>query len=128
MATIRDPVTGRDPPGSLYYSLIQSVDEFILKKKKPGGNGSEADGHLGTGDVVVEGKGDEADGKEGAKEQVIEGVGQHGGCEGKHGDHDGLNQMSVEAENHGHEGSVMGLMGEGVQELSLSNASTSGHV
>lgn len=124
MATIRDPVTGRDPLGSLYYSLIQNVDECILKKKS-GENGSEGDGHLRTGDVMVEEKGDEANGKEEAKEQILNGVGQQGGYEGKHGENDGLNQMSIEAENHAHADSVMGLIGEGVQDLSLSNASTS---
>ena len=124
MATIRDPVTGRDPLGSLYYSLIQSVDECILKKTKPGENGSEGDGHLGIGDGLVEEKGEEANGKEEVREQVVDGVGQHGGYEGKHGEHDGLNQMSIEAENHGHADMMMGLIGEGVQDLSLSNAST----
>ena len=32
LAKIRDPVTGRDPLGSLYYSLVKEVDKFILKK------------------------------------------------------------------------------------------------
>ena len=124
MPTIRDPVTGRDPLGSLYFSLIQCVDECILKKKS-GENGSGGDGHLGTGEDVVKEEGDEADGKEGAKEQIVDGIGQHGGSEGERGGNDGLNQMSIEAEYHRHEDPVMGLIGEGVQDLSLSNASTS---
>ena len=124
MPTIRDPVTGRDPLGSLYYSLVQNVDECILKKKS-GENGSGGDGHLGTGEDVVKEEGDEADGKEGAKEQVCDAVGQQDGYEGEHGGSDGPNQMSIAAENDGHADSVMGLIGEGVKDLSLSNASTS---
>lgn len=33
MADYRDPRTGRDLVGSLYYSLIKSVDKCILKKE-----------------------------------------------------------------------------------------------
>ena len=98
MAAIRCPVTGRDPLGSLYYSLIQSVDECILKKV-PGENRVKADGHPESGDVVMEEKGGEANEKEGAEEQIVNAIEQER--------QDGVNQMSIEVESHESTDAVM---------------------
>lgn len=84
MATIRDPVTGADPLGSLYHGLVKAVDERILKKKV-GRDGSEEQGGSGMGDAarqedwgedweeVTMGEGDAGDGNGIEKENGEEG-------------------------------------------------------
>lgn len=75
MEAIRCPVTGRDPMGSFYYSLIKSVNGCILKKVSSE-NGTKEDGNLGTRDVVMGEKADEAKEEEGAEEETVNGDAQ----------------------------------------------------
>ena len=105
---IRDPVTGRDPMGSLYYSLIDSVNECILKKY-PGTNGVKEDGSPGKGDVGMDDGGDEVGKMERAGEEPVVGNGQveRDDGEGKGGEEGSGEQMGGEGEHHGHADAVM---------------------
>ncbi|KAL9134810.1 MAG: hypothetical protein Q9175_004004 [Cornicularia normoerica] len=72
MEAIHCPVTGRDPMGSFYYSLIKSVNGCILKKVSSE-NRTKEDGNLRTRDVVMGEQADEAKEEEGAEEETVSG-------------------------------------------------------
>ena len=76
--TIRYPLPGRVPVGSLYYTLLNAVNELILTDGIGENGDQEDDGNLGAEDAVaVDGKGDEAkQQQEGAQEEAGVGNGQ----------------------------------------------------
>lgn len=97
VAAIHYPLPGRDPMGSLYYSLIKSVNECILKNRIVE-NGDKEDGNLGAGEVVMDEEGDEEKKQEGAQEEAVKGNGQE--------ELDGDERMQEEKEG-GHVDAVM---------------------
>lgn len=107
LAAIRCPITGRDPLGSLYYSLITAVNERILKQKFHVNGNEVTDGmaNLGIDDVALEEKGDEL-----KEEEWPEGeISSDGGQEKEDGDQaaqdrekNTVKQMAVEEEKQAH--------------------------
>ena len=108
MAAIRDPVTGRDPLGSLYHDLIRVVDRWILKKDV----GGDGDG-LGTrvGDCGMDEGGEDGEMGEGGDEDGVNGngrgEGRHDVDEAGQGEKDSRNGMNGENVNHGDADTVM---------------------
>ena len=101
MAAIRDPITGRDPMGSLYYSLIESVDQYILKKNV-GEDENKENENLGTEDAGMDESWEEVNEHEGMEESMLGGRVQ----EKQEGKDEG-EWMTVEYENHRHADAAM---------------------
>ena len=108
MAAIRDPVTGRDPMGSLYYSLIESVDQYILEKNF-GEDGNKENESLRTEDVGMDEGWEEVNGHEGMEESMLDGCVQQRQEEKDEGE-----WMTVEYENNRHADAAM--EGQGAKE------------
>ena len=110
LAAIRCPITGRDPLGSLYYSLIIAVNERILKQKFDVNGSDVTDGmaNLGIDDVALEEKGDEAKEGEWSEGEISSEGGQEkeDGDQAKEGQKNIVKQMTVEEEKQTHADAV----------------------
>lgn len=110
MAAIRCPVTGRDPMGSLYYSLIELVNKCILKNVDANGNQiSDGDATLGIEDLVIEEQGDGVKKGEWPEVEVSNGDGPKEGDGGQVGEEekDAVKETSVEEGEQAHAHAVM---------------------